>query len=182
MIGMPHSLNQVCFIIRRLVRVRKTRVALAMLWLTWLASYLFAGPARLVDYPQDYRKWVHVKSGLIGPQSPAYARYGGLHHIYANQHAMEGYSSGRFPDGSVIVFDLLETRDNSGATVEGARRFIDVMTKDAGQYPETGGWGFEEFKGDSSSERALSLEGRTACYSCHTAVKGHDFVFSAFRQ
>jgi hypothetical protein len=28
----------------------------------------------------------------------------------------------------------------------------------------------------------LTAQERTACYSCHRAVKGHDFVFSAFRQ
>jgi hypothetical protein len=61
------------------------------------------------------------------------------------------------------------------------RRFIDVMIKDSERYAETGGWGFEEFKGNGRTEGSLNAQERTACYSCHTGVKGHDFVFSAFR-
>jgi len=160
---------------------RTAPILLLALSLLWASAYSAAGPRYLVNYPQDYRQWVHVRSALIGPQNPIYARYGGLHHIYANQLAMEGYRTGRFPDGSVIVFDLLETKENAGVTSEGPRRFIDVMTKDSRQYDQTGGWGFEEFKGDSRTDRALTAETRTACYTCHTTVKGHDFVFSAFR-
>ena len=157
------------------------RILFATAWLFCIAAYLPARSGYAVEYPRDYRKWVHVKSGLIGPQNPAFARYGGIHHIYANERAMEGYAAGRFPDGSVIVFDLLETKESSGATVEAERRFIDVMIKDSERYAETGGWGFEEFKGNKLTEGSLTAQERTACYSCHTGVKGHDFVFSAFR-
>src|SRR5262245_66574295 len=72
-----------------------------------------------VPYPMGYRRWTHVRTVLIGPQSPAFESFGGLHHIYANGKAMEGYRAGRFPDGSVLVFELLETRENAGVTTEG---------------------------------------------------------------
>jgi len=95
---------------------------------------------------------------------------------------MEGYRTGQFPEGSVIVFDLLETRESAGTTVEGPRRFIDVMTKESKRYAETGGWRFEEFKGDSQTDQALTAQGRTECYTCHVRKKSHDFVFSDFRK
>ena len=38
---------------------------------------------------------------------PLYGAFGGIHHIYANDLALQGYRSQRFPDGSVIIFDLL---------------------------------------------------------------------------
>ena len=135
-----------------------------------------------VAYPSDYRNWVHVRSALVDPKSPSAGRYGGLHHIYANEKAMEGYRTAQFPEGSVIVFDLLETRENASTTVEGPRRFIDVMTKESKRYPATGGWGFEEFVGDSQTDRALTSEAKAACYSCHTKRKSNDFVFSTFRK
>lgn len=134
-----------------------------------------------VQYPEGYRRWVHVKSGLVGPQNPALQHYVGLHHIYANQMAMDGYSTGRFPDGSVLVFDLLETRDNAGITTEGPRRFIDVMKKDSQPYAATGGWGFEEFSGDGQAG-TLTAEARTSCYNCHAPQKAHGLVFSSFRK
>lgn len=157
-------------------------IALALTGILFLSSYLSADPADTVVYPSGYRQWTHVKSALVGPQSPIFARYGGLHHIYANDKALEGYRTGQFQDGSVIVFDLLEVRESTGVTAEGTRRFIDVMAKDSKRFAETGGWGFEEFKGDSQSERVLTAEAKSGCYKCHAQKKDQGFVFSAFRQ
>jgi hypothetical protein len=135
-----------------------------------------------VAYPTGYREWVHVKSALIGPQGPGYEHWGGIHHIYANGKAMEGYRTGHFPEGSAMVFDVLEIHESGGVTTEGARRLIDVMIKDSAHFAETGGWGYEEFRGDSQSDRALDAKGASQCYACHTQAKAHDFVFSTFRK
>lgn len=102
--------------------------------------------------------------------------------IYANEKAMEGYRTGRFPDGSVLVFELLETRESGGVTTEGARRRVGVMVKESKRYSETGGWGFESFQGDSQTERRLTAETRIACFTCHAQQKDRDFVFSEFRK
>src|SRR5947207_12338655 len=80
-------------------------------------------------FPKEFRRWAHVKSVLVGPQSGAFATEGGIHHIYANHKALEGYDSGNFPDGSVIVYDLLETKVVAGNTIEGQTRRVDVMIK-----------------------------------------------------
>jgi hypothetical protein len=74
------------------------------------------------SFPKEFRRWAHVKSVLLAPQSVAYATEGGIHHIYANDKALEGYDSGKFPDGSVIVYDLLETKEVAGNTIEGPTR------------------------------------------------------------
>ena len=161
---------------------RGTLIALATIGILTWGSSLYADPNNTVAYPSGYRKWAHVKSALVGPASPSFARYGGLHHIYANEKAMEGYRTGQFEDGSVIVFDLLEVRESAGVTAEGSRRFIDVIAKDSKRFAQTGGWGFEEFKGDSQSERVLTSEAQTACFNCHLQKKDRGFVFSAFRQ
>jgi Cytochrome P460 len=149
-------------------------------------SVLAASPVphstQSVDYPEGYRHWTHVKSALIGPESPAHKRFGGLHHIYANNLAMQGFETGEFPDGSVLVFDLLETQSKDGVTTEGTRRFIDVMQKDSEAFEETGGWGFEEFRGDSQTERSLNEQTRAECFACHTSRKQQGFVFSSFRE
>lgn len=149
--------------------------------LLWAAN-MWAGSNDTVAYPLDYRRWVHVRSAMVDPKSPTAGRYGGLHHIYANDKAIQGYRTGQFPDGSVIVFDLLETTESGGTTVEGRRIFIDVMAKDGKRYAKTGGWGFEEFTGDSQTERALTAQAKMDCYGCHTHRKSHDFVFSTFRK
>jgi hypothetical protein len=56
-----------------------------------------AAPDSTFPYPNGYRKWVHVGTTLVGPQSPFFAGNGGIHHIYANEKAVKGYESGTFP-------------------------------------------------------------------------------------
>ena len=148
---------------------------------TWSLS-LRAKPNDAVPYPAGYRQWTHVKTALVGPQSPAFENSGGIHHIYANEKAMEGYRSGKYPDGSVLVADFLETRENAGLTTEGPRRRIDVMVKDGKRYTTTGGWGFEQFRGDSQTDRMVTAETAAKCFACHSNQKERDSVFSEFRK
>jgi Cytochrome P460 len=143
---------------------------------------LRAADAAPVPYPQGWRQWTHVKSMTINPGHALYDAFGGIHHLYANAKAEQGYRSGRFADGSVIVFDLLEAKSADNAVEEGARKVLGVMHKDSRRYKDTGGWGFEGFKGDSKSERAVGNNAASACFQCHTAQKGNDFVFSKFRK
>jgi hypothetical protein len=156
--------------------------------LAWIAGIVIAGslsvisassltPWADVPYPDGYRRWVHISSAL----DQGTTRFAGLHSIYANDKALEGYRTGSFPDGSVLVFDLLETRSEGSALLGGARRQVDVMRKDRKRFPDTGGWGFEEFRGDSRTDRALDEGARVACYTCHLRQKEKDLIFSTFR-
>lgn len=155
------------------------RVLALLLTIPAIAAFA-AGPAP-VPYPEGYRDWRHVKSMVIQPGHPLYDAFGGIHHLYANPKALQGYRTGKFPDGSVIVFDLLEANSGDNAIVEGGRKVLGVMHKNSRLYRNTGGWGFEGFKGDSRTERAVGANAAAACYQCHTSQKDRDFVFSAAR-
>jgi Cytochrome P460 len=146
------------------------------------ASPVFAADPAPVPYPLGYRHWVHVKSMTINQGHALYDSFGGIHHLYANKKAEQGYKTGRFADGAVIVFDLLEAKAADNTVQEGARKVLGVMHKDAKRYAGTGGWGFEGFKGDSQTERAVGNNAAAACFQCHTAQKANDFVFSAYRK
>jgi hypothetical protein len=147
-----------------------------------IVSPAFAADPTPVPYPQGYRHWVHVKSMTINQGHALYDAFGGIHHLYANKKAEQGYKTGTFADGAVIVFDLLEAKAADNTVQEGARKVLGVMQKDSRRYAETGGWGFEGFKGDSQTERAVGKNAAAACFQCHTAQKEHGFVFSAFRK
>lgn len=129
-------------------------------------------------FPEQYRMWVHVKTTVIGPKSPNFARNGGMHLFYANERAIEGYRTGRFPDGSVLVDDLVDANEIDGVTRGGSRKRVAVMVKDSARYPESGGWGFEVFVAENRSQGSLTAEGKAACFACHQ--KGRDAVFSSF--
>lgn len=131
-----------------------------------------------VPYPEGYRAWRHVKTMVIEPGHALYASFGGIHHLYANREALAGYASGRFPDGAVIVFDLLAAESGGHAVTEGARKVVGVMHKDQERYAATGGWGFEAFAGDSLTERLVGATAATACFDCHTSQAANDYVFS----
>jgi hypothetical protein len=133
-----------------------------------------------VPYPEGYRKWVHIKTAIVGPLNPGFKFTGGFHHIYANEKAVEGYSSGKFPEGSVLVFDVLEATETNSDFAEGKRRHIDVMVKDSVRFAATGGWGYEEFKEGKKTERVLNTARQTQCFACHAKQKDH--VFSDYRE
>lgn len=131
-----------------------------------------------IAYPSGYTRWTHIRSGLITAKHPAFPRFGGLHHIYANPASLEGYRSGRYADGSVLVYDLFETRDHGDGIVDqGPRRQIDVMVKDSNRFAATGGWGYAEFAAGTTTDR-LNNADRDGCAACHASRKQHGHVFS----
>lgn len=134
-----------------------------------------------VPYPEGYRDWHHVKSMVIEEGHPLYGAFGGIHHLYANDKAMEGYRKGTFPDGSVIVFDLLESVHDGNAVTEGDRKVVGVMYKDAMKFAATGGWGFEGFGGGDRSNRVVGENAASACFGCHAPQKDQDYTFSKLR-
>jgi cytochrome P460 len=133
--------------------------------------------AESVQYPENFRRWIHVGTGVIMPGGPIPESEQGMHHIFANQKAIDGYSSGDFADGSIIVYELREAQQKSGVIFEGERRRVDVVIKDSRLYSSTGGWRFERFWGNDQTQDAIHDSG-TSCFECHSKAKAHGFVFS----
>jgi hypothetical protein len=141
------------------------------------AFHVFVDSSVTVPFPVDYRKWTVTRSFVAGPESKG----AGFHHYYANDKALEGFTMGKFPDGSAIVDERLEVEQRGDSSFEGRRISVAVMMKDSRRYAETGGWGFDSAVGDSQTLGAPT-EMRAACHSCHSKQKDRDFVFSTFRK
>lgn len=133
-----------------------------------------------IYYPADYRSWTHVKSMILEEGHPLFESFGGIHHLYANDKALQGYKSQSFPDGSVIIFDLLESNRADNAVTEGNRKVIGIMYKNAAAFPQTGGWGFGAFKNQQGEK--LEIDPVAGCFNCHASQKDRDYVFSSFRE
>ena len=166
----------------RAQRLRRV-IALGGAFLVALATHARprAGSQESVLYPEEYRTWLHVKTALVSSQHPEFARSGGFRHIYANPQAAVGYRTGSFPEGSIIVVDWLESRDDNGMFTETARRRLDVMVKDRGRFQSTGGWGWERFNGNSRTERMVTSPAKQ-CFECHSGQAARDLVFSKLRE
>lgn len=152
----------------------------AMLALAILSlSFLYADNA--TQFPESFRRWVHVGTGVIMPGTmPQMAAEEGMHHIFANQKAVEGYASGSFADGSMIVYELRETKQQNGVIFEGNRKRVDVMIKDSAHHASTGGWRFQRFMGDDQAQNAIHDSGGS-CFQCHQKATAHGFVFSQLK-
>ncbi len=150
-------------------------VAVSSLW-----AVAAAQREKGVDYPAGYRAWQHVKSMIIQPGHPLEDPFGGIHHVYANSKAMSGLTGGQYEDGAYLVFDLLNYDDSNNAIVETDRKRLDVMQYDSDKFSETGGWGYDTFVGDSTTER-LDQDVIIACYGCHIGAKASNYVFSQYR-
>jgi len=162
--------------------MRKAKLMLSPIAVLIVNFALLAQTDETPSFPKEFRRWAHVKSVLVGPQSAAFATEGGIHHIYANDKALQGYDSGQFPDGSVIVYDLLETKEVAGNTIEGPTRRVDVMVKQNDRHASTGGWEFMSFSGNDEINGNLTAARQASCSSCHSQRKDHDSVFREFRK
>ena len=149
------------------------------LWaLILFAACAIPWAAEPVQFPGEFRIWVHVKTVVMMPgANPQMTSEEGMHHIFANQKAADGYASGDFPDGSIIVYELREAQQNNGVITEGDRRRVDVMIKDSSRYGATGGWRFERFWANDQAQDAIHDSG-TGCFACHAKAKAHGFIFS----
>jgi hypothetical protein len=160
----------------------KTDFVIFIIFIILIAvTLVFAQEKKSVSYPTGYRGWTHVKSMLIFDQNhPLFNPFGGLHHIYVNAKGLSAYKKGgNFPDGTLIVFDLLEANMDQGAYAEGPRKFIGVMQKDSKKFKETGGWGFDAFEKDTKN--SFVKDAGKGCFNCHMSQKEKDYVFSKYR-
>lgn len=164
------------------MKLRLLRTVVALLMQGTLAPVVAAEPIG-PKFPQGYREWTHVKSMVIhSDKHPLFVAFGGIHHVYVNKTGLAAAKAhGKFPDGSVLVFDLLHNADADGAYSEGTRKVIAVMQKNSAKYKDSGGWGFQAFKGGNPNE-ALVNDVNSQCFACHQSQKDSDFVFSRFRE
>ncbi|MCU7845647.1 MAG: cytochrome P460 family protein [Candidatus Thiodiazotropha sp. (ex Monitilora ramsayi)] len=137
--------------------------------------------ADLIDYPDGYRFWAHVKSMTIHEGHPLANPFLGIHHVYANRLALDGLKSGSYRDGAIFVFDQFKSNASGNASAEGDRVLIGVMVKDSQRFTKTNGWGYEGWAGNSRSNRLVN-DGGVSCHSCHTQQKQNDYVFSQWRE
>jgi len=157
---------------------------IALLGLTtvlMLSSISQADDQKQVPYPESFRDWRHVKSMIIEAGHPLATPFKGIHHVYANDKAMSGLRDGHYPDGAVLVFDLLDYVQADNTLQEAERKLVGVMHKDAAKYAATGGWGFEGFAGNSKTQR-LTNDGGLSCYGCHVPKRSTDYVYSTLRE
>lgn len=158
--------------------ISKLTIAIAMSSaISAAGGALAAQDTSQIPFPEGYRSWYHHHSTVnLAGHDPA--GNVGIQHVYADAAAREGLRSGKFAKGATFVVDRFAySEDANHALSQGARKVIAVMVKDDGRYPETGGWGFQAFKGGDPNVRAVT-DGGIQCFSCHIPLADNDHLFT----
>lgn len=122
------------------------------------------------------------------------ATEGSIKSILANPIMMKAYRDGvpangqLFPDGSKIVKIEWGKKKNPVAQyfveVPDTLKSLAFIEKDSKRFPDTNGWAYAKWDYDAASGTLkpdpLSTNGRKCGYTCHTAVKTTDYIFTAY--
>lgn len=145
-------------------------------------AHFVADDGQIEFSPAKLERLVHLGSWFV-PEGDA----AGFHHVYTQRAAIERFrDAGRFPDGAVLVKEIVRARRGSyttGADVASATRTQQwfVMVKDArGRFPDHplwgDGWGWALFGSEAPTTNVAS-DYRADCLGCHAPAQRSDWVY-----
>ena len=149
---------------------------------------LYVDEAGAISVPKDYRtKWTFLGSWSIAAKKGDPRGAAGLHNVYTQPGIVEAFRKiGKFPDGAVLVKELLKTKTGSMTTGQVSRgdeiEGWFVMIKDTqrrfnGNKLWGDGWGWAFFKaGDSTN--TITRDYKAECIGCHIPAKQTDWVYT----
>jgi hypothetical protein len=134
--------------------------------------------------PADYRtSYEFLGAWAVAAEGPGSKE---LHVVYASPGTITAYrSTGAFPDGAVLVKEVLEagTREMTTGTVSHAETLVGwfVMVKGSPErYPGNKlwgeGWGWSWFDASNPS-KTTSTDYRTDCRRCHVPAQASEWVY-----
>lgn len=116
----------------------------------------------------------------------------GLKIIAANPTMMKAYRSGipdngkKFPEGSKIVkIEWSQKKETTPYFVVVPERLksVSFIEKDSKRFKSSDGWGYAQFQYEAAAGTFKAMGSDATCgHACHTAVKVHDFIFTAYPQ
>jgi len=137
--------------------------------------------------PEGYHEWVFVGSSLgmsYDAGKSAQTPPPEFHNVYIKPEAYREFcSTGTFPDGTVLVLELLSSA--SKASINQVGHFedrilgIEAAVKDEKHFPEK--WAYFDFIGPEGKPLGLARPfPKTMCWSCHHEHGAMDNVFVQF--
>ena len=144
-----------------------------------------SGNIRVPDV--DFRKdWTALGTWAVAADEGT-AGSKGIHMVYTQPETVEAYrKTGKFPDGAILVKELLttETADMTTGTVSRSGDVSGwfVMVKDStGKFEKTNpiwgkGWGWAYFDVNDPIKTS-STDYTVDCLSCHVPAKDNDWVY-----
>ncbi|MEZ5356866.1 MAG: cytochrome P460 family protein [Bryobacteraceae bacterium] len=137
--------------------------------------------------PDGYRRWVYAGTPITpNDMNAGKAAFPEFHAVYIDPSAYDHYAkTGQFPDGAVIVKELLSVGAKKATSGNGyfMGEFtgLEVAIKDSTRFrDEPGNWAFFSFGHKYPLQKQSAAQATTSCNACHGANAGDDFVFTQY--
>ena len=144
-----------------------------------------------ISLPSDFdRKWVFLGTWSIAgedvAQSGAASGHGAaaLHNVYTQPGTVEAFrNTGKFPDGAVLIKELLKTETapmttgkvSRGAKIEGWFIMVkDTKNRFPGNKLWGDGWGWSLF---DAGKKLTTKDYKAECLGCHIPAKRNDWIY-----
>lgn len=141
-------------------------------------------PVNVTTIPSGYRDWkfvsaAHEADGLND-----------IRVVIGNDKAIRAYRAGKpFPEGTIIgrvAWKMVPSDENnkifgqeqSFVPGDAPDWYLQFMVKNTRKYASTGGWGYSNFGKDLKP--TTDAKTMYACFACHKAVQGRDYIFTRY--
>jgi hypothetical protein len=139
-----------------------------------------------ITIPDDFRSWQFLGTWGVAEEEDDQVGSTSFHNVYTQRETIEAFrSTGKFPDGAVLVKELLRANTNSMTTGEISYATETegwfIMIKDTqGRFKDNklwgGGWGWALFNADEP-KTTVTENYETDCISCHIPAKKDDWIY-----
>ena len=139
-------------------------------------------------FPENYRDWVFLSSGLgmtYGPAAAMALENPMFDNVYVSPAAFTAFkNSGKWPEGTMFVLEVRYSTSqgsiNKGGFYQTDVAAIEVEVKDSKRF--SSGWAFFDFQGGLRGSKATAKElgQNSRCHSCHTPNGAVENTFVQF--
>lgn len=134
--------------------------------------------------PAEHHEWIFIGAPVTpNDMNDGKAAFPEFHNVYIDPASFAAYrKSGKFPEGTVILKELVSVGGKSMASgngyFQGDFASLEAMVKDTGRFKEEpGGWAFFRF-GEAPDYSDTGARMKTeSCNACHAGAS-EDYVFS----
>ena len=134
--------------------------------------------ANNINYPKGLTHWRVIGTSIRNDNNTQRVILGNTLAIKA---ARVNTEKTQWPEGAILA-KLVWKNDTlatwKAATVPGDFVHAEIMVRDTKKYATTGGWGFARWTGLELKPHSQDSSAADACFECHKAAKGTDYVFT----
>jgi len=139
-----------------------------------------------ISIPKDFRSWSFLGTWGVAANENGQVGSKGFHNVYTQPETVAAFrSTGKFPDGAVLVKELFKATTMSMTTGEISHASETegwfIMIKDTkGRFTENrlwgDGWGWALFNADDRA-KTVTTDYKEDCISCHVPAENDDWIY-----